>query len=194
MSETTSPGKYHPKVVGEKCYLSPMSSEDAAIYTRWFNDLEVQKNLLIPLPIITVESEREWLAAVAKRNDVLFAVIDKGSDTLIGNVGFHNLDQTNRCAEFGIVIGEKEFWNRGYGSEATRLTLDYGFNVLNLHNVMLRVFAYNDRGLACYRKCGFREIGRRREAKWIAGHCWDEVFMDILDIEFVSPFVQKLFR
>ncbi len=185
---------YYPKVIGKKCYLSPIRAEDAAIYTRWFNDLEVQKNLTYPVPIITLEAEKEWVANVAKRGNVVFAVVEKKHDTIIGNAGLHQVDQTNRCAEFGIVIGEKAYWGKGYGTEATNLVLDYGFNVLNLHNIMLKVYSYNDRGLGCYKKCGFKEIGRRREAKCIAGKFWDEVYMDILDREFKSPFVKGLFK
>lgn len=186
---------YHPKVIGKKCYLSPVRMEDAGTYTRWFNDLEVQKNLIIPVPIITLESEKEWITNIGKREDtVVFAIVEKKGNTLIGNAGLHQINLRNRSAEFGIVIGEKKFWGKGFGTEATMLVLDYGFNVLNLHSIYLNAYAYNERGLGCYRKCGFKEVGRRREAKCIAGKFWDEVCMDILDREFKSPFVKGLMK
>ena len=76
--------------------------------------------------------------------------------------------------------------NRGYGTEAVELLLGYGFNVLNLNNIMLTVFAFNKRALRCYEKAGFRVIGKRRKARFYAGRYHDEIFMDILAQEFKS--------
>ena len=84
----------------------------------------------------------------------------------------------------GLFIGEAEQRGKGYGTEAIRLILDYGFNILNLHNVMLLVHADNTNGLMCYKKVGFKEVGRRREAR-IKGGCYiDLIYMDILSTEF----------
>ena len=68
--------------------------------------------------------------------------------------------------------------------EAIRLLLDYGFNVIKLNNIMLKLFSYNTRGYRCYLKCGFKEIGRRRSARLLGGRYYDELFMDILAEEF----------
>jgi RimJ/RimL family protein N-acetyltransferase len=92
----------------------------------------------------------------------------------------------------GIVVGETAYWDRGYGQEAIRLLLDFAFNLLNLNSVMLGTFAFNERALACYRNVGFREIGRQRQARIIAGEKYDIVLMDILAEEFESPYVKKL--
>ena len=92
----------------------------------------------------------------------------------------------------GLVIGDRAYWGKGYGFEAMQLLLDYGFNLLNLHNIMLGVFAFNQRALRLYQKLGFREIGRRRQARMIAGQRHDVIFMDLLATEFVSPYVQRL--
>ncbi len=89
----------------------------------------------------------------------------------------------------GIVIGEKAHWGRGYGQEAIKLLLDYGFHLLNLNNIMVGVFAYNQRAINCYRKVGFREVGRRRQARIIGGKKYDVVFMDMLAQEFESVYV-----
>jgi RimJ/RimL family protein N-acetyltransferase len=84
----------------------------------------------------------------------------------------------------GILIGEKSFWGQGCGQDAVRLLLDYAFNLLNLHSVMLGAFAFNERALAANTKVGFREIRRRREARTMAGLAYDVVLMDILEDEF----------
>jgi RimJ/RimL family protein N-acetyltransferase len=96
----------------------------------------------------------------------------------------------HRTAELGIVIGEPDCRGKGYGTEATRLILDYAFSALGLHNVMLRVFAYNEAAIRAYLKAGFKEIGRRREAHRQGGVAYDEVLMDCVSTE-LSPGVVR---
>ncbi len=80
---------------------------------------------------------------------------------------------------------------KGYGTESTRLMLDYGFNALGLHNIMLEVYSNNERGIHAYRRAGFREIGRRREVFERGGRLHDVVYMDCLATEFESPFLRR---
>jgi len=84
----------------------------------------------------------------------------------------------------GMVIGEKAYWGKGFGQEATGLMLDYAFNLLNLNTVSLGVFAFNTRAIDCHKKSGFREIGRRRQARIIGDRKFDLVLMDILAEEY----------
>ena len=92
----------------------------------------------------------------------------------------------------GIFIGEKESWGKGCGTEAMRLLLDYAFNLLNLHSVMLGAFEFNERAIRTYRSLGFKEIGRRRQARIVGPAKYDAVLMDLLASEFESPVVRKL--
>ena len=92
----------------------------------------------------------------------------------------------------GIVIGEKTYWNKGYGQEAITLLLDYGFTLLNLNSIMLGTFAFNERAINCYKCVGFKEIGRRRQARIIGESKYDGILMDILAEEFTSPYVRQL--
>lgn len=121
-----------------------------------------------------------------------FAIVDLETDELIGNVGFPRIDYINRVAEFGIFIGNKDYWGKGYGVEATQLILDFGFNVLNLNNIYLKVYSYNQPAISCYKKAGFKEAGRLREAKQIAQEKYDEIYMDILAREFKSIYIKDL--
>jgi RimJ/RimL family protein N-acetyltransferase len=104
----------------------------------------------------------------------------------IGNTGLHQVDHTNRTAEFGIMIGEKDCWGQGYGTETTHLMLDYGFNYLGLHNIMLRVYSFNQRGIRAYQRAGFQIIGHRREAHRLGSQPHDVIYMDCLATEFRS--------
>src|SRR5215471_14020805 len=154
---------YFKKLVGKKCYLSPMNINVAGKYTEWLNDLELTINLG-PLysRVLNVENETEFLKNLSK--DQNYSIIDLETNELIGNCGFLEVDNLNQTGEVGIFIGNKSFWGKGYGTEALTLLLDYGFKALNLYNIQLRVFEFNKRGIKCYEKIGFKQIGIRRNA------------------------------
>jgi RimJ/RimL family protein N-acetyltransferase len=85
---------------------------------------------------------------------------------------------------FGIVIGEKAHWNRGFGTEATRLALRFAFGELNLHRVELEVFAFNKRAIRAYEKAGFRLEGTRLQSHFHNGAYHDAHIMGVLSDEF----------
>jgi RimJ/RimL family protein N-acetyltransferase len=184
---------YYKKLIGKKCYLSPVCLEDAERLAQWDNDMEVA----IPMGdetylIFSPDKEKEAISEVIKRQDPAFTIVDIKTDLPIGKCQLFAVDKVDRMAMFGIGIGEKSYWNKGYGEEATRLILDYGFNLLNLNSIMLGVFSYNKRAINCYKKIGFKEIGKRRQARIICGKKYDIVLMDILAEEFESVYVKKI--
>lgn len=173
------------KLVGTRCYLAPPVPEDAERWAAFENDLRVA----LPLgdeayTTIPVERERENIAGIAQRGDHVFSIVDLETDETVGRCMLFSLNPVGRSAMLGIMIGDERFRGRGYGGEAISLLLDYGFNLLNLHSVMLGVFAFNTPAIRCYQKVGFREIGRRREVVAIGGRLYDAILMDILDYEF----------
>lgn len=184
---------HYKKLIGEKCYLSPPSLEDAEKWAEWDNDLEVTIPLgpeaYTPYPLDRV---REGIRKLMEKERHIFSIIDLKTEKLIGRCLLFDVDQINRKATFGIDIGDKSYWDQGYGQDATRLILDYGFNLLNLHNIMLGVFSYNERAISCYKKVGFKEIGRRRESRFVGGKWYDGVWMDILAGEFESVYVKAI--
>ena len=176
---------HYRKLVGEKCYLSPVALEDAEAWARWFNDLDVA----LPLgdeAYLTMGLERLRADAdhVVRNGEHVFSILDLATDTLIGRGLLFSVNAVDRNAMLGLVIGEKQYWGQGYGLDATRLLLEVGFSLLNLHSIMLGAFAFNQRALNCYRRAGFKEIGRRRQARLIGGVAYDAVLMDILAEEF----------
>ncbi|WP_027339748.1 GNAT family N-acetyltransferase [Halonatronum saccharophilum] len=175
--------KYFKKIVGERVYLSPMNPNDVEKYTKWINDLEVSINLGNPAQIYSLGKEKELLEELSKEGNNL-AIVDLERDELIGNCGLMNINQINRTAELGIFIGDKGYWSKGFGREAINLLLDYGFNLLNLNNILLKVYSFNKRAIKCYKRCGFKEIGRRREAYILGNKRYDFIYMDILASEF----------
>ena len=102
-----------------------------------------------------------------------------------------DINSINRTATLGIFIGDKNFRGNGYGTEAIRLLLDYGFNYMNLNNIKLDVMEFNERAIKCYKKCGFKEYGRRRKCRFINGKYYDSIEMDILAEEFEGNYIKN---
>jgi RimJ/RimL family protein N-acetyltransferase len=173
---------YFKKLVGKKCYLSPIDVNDAEKFTEWLNDLELTVNLTLYNSIINVENEKVFLENLSKEHN--YSIIDLETDELIGNCGFSEVDNLNQTGEVGIFIGNKNFWGKGYGAETLTLLLDYGFKALNLHNIQLRVYGYNKRAIKSYEKVGFKLIGTRRNALYRNMERHNIIFMDILANEF----------
>ena len=179
--------KYYEKMSGKRIFLSPMSEEDAEIYTVWMNDREITDNLGSSTMVFSEEAERGWIEE--NSGEYQFAIIERESGKIIGNCGIQAVTHTFQRAELGLFIGEEENRNKGYGKEVLSLLLEYCFDTLNLHNVMLKVFSFNEQAIHTYNRVGFKEIGRRREAYYAKGRFWDEVYMDILKDEFTREFL-----
>jgi len=124
------------------------------------NDPDVTEYLMRSMPIGEREEE-EWLDNLHHRTqDITLAIIDVDGKKLIGSIGLHMINWQHRNATTGTVIGEKECWGKGYGTEAKMLLLDVAFNTLDLFGVLSRVHAVNGRSLAYAKKCGYEEVGR----------------------------------
>ncbi len=183
--------KYFKKLVGERIYLSPVSMEDAEKYVEWFCDFKMTDGIGKSGNIMTVEAEREWIEKTLKNNDLNFAIVNLENDELIGNCGIENVSHQDRIGTVGIFIGDENNRSNGYGTEALKLLLDYGFNYLNLNNIMLTVKSFNERAIKCYQKVGFKEFGRRRESYFLNGKYYDDVHMDILASEFKQSYIKN---
>ncbi len=92
-----------------------------------------------------MEKEKELLEKLSKEGNN-FAIVDIEGDRLIGNCSLMDINHINRTAELGIFIRDKDYWSKGFGREAINLLLDYGFNLLNLNNILLKVYSFNKKG------------------------------------------------
>ena len=183
--------KYLKALVGDNVYLSPISVDDVEEYAEMVNDIKVSVGLgyLSYTNIIDFESEKEFLISVKKEK--MFAVRLLENDNLLGNVGFNSVDLLNRTATMGIMLGNSNYQRKGYGIEAVKLILDYGFSFLNLRNISLNVFEYNEVAYNLYKKIGFKEAGRLRKAVEIMGKTYDVIIMDMLKEEFQSVYIKR---
>jgi diamine N-acetyltransferase len=173
-------------IVGKKVRLRPIERDDLPRFVEWFCDPEVRRHLAIYLPFSLAQEERwfeNMLGRQERQEDVLLA-IETADGVHIGNLGLHGINWKDRSAELGIAIGDRAYWNQGYGTDAIRTLLGLAFRELNLHRVLLRVDADNARGIRCYEKAGFQREGTSREAVFREGNYRDQYVMSILESEF----------
>jgi len=173
-------------IVGEKVRLRPIEREDLPRFVKWFGDPEVRRHLAAYISFSLAPEERwfEGLLERLERQEIVILAIETLDGVHIGSVGLNTIDWKNRNAELGIAIGEKEYWDQGYGADAIRTLLGLAFREMNLHHVFLRVDADNARGVRCYEKVGFRREGTLREVVFQEGAYHDQYIMGILAAEF----------
>lgn len=176
--------RYFKKLVGKKVYLSPINTEDYEIYTKWMNDFEVTDKIGTSSKIYTLEKEKEYLNSRALSKDYTFAIVSLETDELLGNCSLFEVDFVKGIGTIGIMIGEEENRGKGYGTDALNLLISYAFDYLNLHNVMLVVYSFNERAINAYKKVGFKEIGRRHEVVRLKGKYYDDIYMEILESDY----------
>jgi RimJ/RimL family protein N-acetyltransferase len=177
----------NPFLIGTKVYLRPLEREDAPLFVPWVNDTEVTRTLEAIYRPINLQTEVDFIEKIYKsEHDVVLGIAVRATDALIGVVGLHQINFKNRGAVFGIFIGEKDEWGKGYGTEATALTAGYAFATLNLNRVVLRVYEDNERGIRAYEKVGFRREGVLRQDTYREGRYWDTFVMGILREEWMA--------
>ena len=191
MENNSEKKKYLKTLVGDNVYLSPISLDDVEEYAEMVNNIEVSVGLgcVVYTSIMDFESEKELLNSIKKEK--IFAVRLLENDELLGNAGFKSVGEIHRTAEMGIMLGNPKYQRKGYGMEAINLLLDYGFSFLNLRNISLNVFEYNEVAYNLYKKAGFKEAGRLRKAVEILGKTYDVIIMDMLKEEFQSVYIKR---
>ena len=133
----------------------PAEVERGPIYQAWINDPENHQFLARFRPLNGLE-EKQWIEKGHERKgEYQFEIALCEGERPIGLCSIHVGENPNRSGELGILIGDREFQSKGYGSEAMGLLLDYGFATLGLHRIQLYVYANNARAIRCYEKVGF---------------------------------------
>lgn len=177
-----------PIIRGEHVFLRPSERDDLPLFVRWFNDADVLRNLAMRAPMSDA-AEAVWfdrMLAAQGATDYQFVICVLADARPIGTIGLHGLDLQNGNAEFGIAIGEKGEWNKGYGTDALRAISDFGFGELRLVRIGLHVYAGNDRARRSYEKAGFHPEGTLRRAHFGRGEHGDVHVMSLLRDEWAE--------
>jgi RimJ/RimL family protein N-acetyltransferase len=173
---------------GELVYLRPAEREDLDRFVRWFADAETTRHLMLRAPF-SLPMEEQWferMVAEQGKSTYHFVICRLADDEPIGTAGLHDLDLVNGNAEFGISIGEKGEWNKGYGTDALHAICDFGFGDLRLERIELQVYAANARARRSYEKAGFVLEGTLRHRHFSEGRHEDVLIMSLLREEWAA--------
>ncbi len=170
----------NPFLAGERVYLRALDRDDVPTLTRWFNDRELLHHLKRHRPLSPIAEEKFVESLAESEDDVALVIVAREGDRMIGVAGLHDFDWKNRSASFGIGLGERDEWQKGYGREATRLMVGYGFDTMNFHRIWLHVYDDNARAIRAYEAVGFRREGVLRQGVYREGRYGDVIVMGLL--------------
>lgn len=152
---------------GELVRLRAHTVANRPAFQRWYADEEIARLLRhdqLPLNSIQSRGYFDTIIMPLSARGLCFAIHEASTNRLIGTTAITDIKGNSlRSGLFRIVIGEKDVWGRGYGTEATRLVVDEAFETQGLDAVRLEVFEHNTRAMAAYRRVGFRVTGRHVE-------------------------------
>jgi RimJ/RimL family protein N-acetyltransferase len=167
---------------GKLVRLAAPQPDDWELKVRWYEDSEFLR--LIDSEAVRPKSADELKADSEQhtRGPAIFSfhVRTLEDDRFIGFINIHRIEWNNASGWLGMGIGDRDYWDRGYGSDALNLILNYAFNELNLYRLGLTVFEYNERAKHVYEKAGFVEEGVQRAALNRDGRRYDVTFMGLL--------------
>ncbi len=176
-------------IYGKNVRLRAVEKEDLPNFVAWLNDPEVRRGLSVHIPF-SLTAEEKWFEENEKKspNERTLAIEIQpegqgGEWVFVGGCGFFDFDWQVRQAEIGIYIGEKKYWNQGFGTHVMRLLLKHGFETLNLNRISLRVHEDNPRAARSYEKAGFIKEGVLRQARFYGGEYIDVRLMSVLRSE-----------
>jgi RimJ/RimL family protein N-acetyltransferase len=185
MSECDEKTEIKPRVlIGKRVYLRPLAKEDLVYLRKWSEDAELRGSIGETKPMSHADCEKFLEQICADNSREWFMVVIKQDNQVIGEAGLLRMDRAWRATDVSVIIGEKEEWGKGYGTETILLLLDYAFRHLNFHRVAIGVVGFNERALRFWEKVGFRKEGVHRDEYYYDGKYYDFVMMSILEDEF----------
>lgn len=172
---------------GQKTSIRPMEDDDIDTMYQWYNDQEVNLWSSGAWPLNTLQSKDQLAVKFLDGSPDMYryAILDE-SDLLIGSIGFKDVNMPGRSATLYVVIGDKTYWGKGYGTDALITFSRFLFAQWNFHRISLDTWDGNVRAIRAYEKVGFKLEGRQREARFVLGNYHDAILMGLLREEFFS--------
>ncbi|HMS63844.1 MAG TPA: GNAT family protein [Ignavibacteria bacterium] len=176
----------NPFLTGKKIYLSPLTKDDITEeYINWLNDKEVCRgNSHATFPNNFAKTLSYVESVSDSKTELAFTVRLKKNDLHIGNASFQNINYINRSAEMAIILGNKNYWNKGISTEILELFIEYGFMTLNLNRISTGTPVTNSGGIKICEKNGMKKEGLLRKVMFKEGKYTDVVIFSILKEEY----------
>ena len=172
---------------GQRLHLRALTEKDLTNeYLQWLNDEEVCRYNSHAIFPNTEQKMKNYFDRLDGQREVVLAIIDVNLNKHIGNISLQNINWVSRNAEFAILLGDKNYWGKGYGEEAAKLIVCYGFERLNLHRIYCGTFEGNEGMKKLAVKLNMKEEGIRREAVYKHGEYVDIVEYGVLRNEFLN--------
>jgi RimJ/RimL family protein N-acetyltransferase len=172
-------------LAGDKVAIGPLRRDLVPLYHAWISNLETTQSLSEAGTVVSLEEEYAWFESQVRKPDTSnFTIYALPNYQPIGTVNLHQINHRHHRANLGIMIGEPAMRGRGLGTEAVELAVDVGFNAMGLHSIWLTTYEFNIAGQRAYLKAGFRQVGCRRQCRYLDGRFWDELHYDLLATEF----------
>lgn len=173
-----------PILKGKKVILKPMSIKEAPNFVKWFKDKEVVRFLGNQNKGITLAKERAYIRTIKNKKDKVSWSIYTKEGVHIGSTDLHALNKENRKTEWGIIIGDKRYWNKGLGQDTLKTVMKYCFNTLKLNRLEVDVYSGNINAINCYTKCDLRLEGITRQCIYREGKYFDGIILSMLKNEY----------
>ena len=174
--------KYFPKISRGNIYLSPINPEDYEAWTKFMNDSRITDGINQTKAILSINKEKEFLEKYSKDDDPTekaFTIVNKNNDKMLWITDLGDINYIDGTARLWISIWNYDEHNKWYWTDAVNAILLFGFHTLNLRNIDLHVFSFNEKAIKCYQKVWFQEYWRRKETHYCNGKFRDEIYMDI---------------
>jgi RimJ/RimL family protein N-acetyltransferase len=171
-------------LIGRRVYLRPFDKNDLFFIQKWSNDAELRRLTGEVAPMSYAEAEEFYKELLADKDRMWFVIALKRGDRVVGEAGLLRMFRAWRTTDMTIIIGEKDAWGKGYGTEAGRLLLSYVFKRLRFHRVSVGVVGFNERALRFWEGLGFKKEGVERDGYYCDNEYSDFVMMSILEDEF----------
>jgi diamine N-acetyltransferase len=171
-------------LAGSAVALRPVERSDMTFIRRWVNDPEIRALIGETRPLTYGAAEAYFEKLQHDESRIWFVVVERATQRRLGECGLLRMMPAWRTTDLSIILGERDAWGKGYGTEAITLLMNYAFGFLNFHRIAIGVVGFNRRALQFYEKVGFQREGIQRDGYYYAHQYHDFIMMSILEDEF----------
>lgn len=170
-------------IISDHIRLRSLVESDMSLKVKWYNDRAVRKTLVID-EVFELNKTIEWFRTLAENNTRMDFKVESLDGTAIGITGLIDIERKNKTAQCYCVIGEKEYWGKGLGTEIHSVLFQWGFEKLDIEKIWAHIRTNNPAIYRVVEKLGFRIEGTLRQDKIVDGHRIDLYHIGLLRSEF----------